>query len=332
MFFPIPPQFLEAVPAFVEHLLDVRLAGFVLEHASHFDHGLAAAEELRGVVGVGAEEDQVVEGVFHLVGIAFGDAVVVEIEFQHRFETELERFPVLLQEIDVAGELHIAQHPHHEFGEQVHPVVVVVPGVIAHVAQGMALGHGAQVVRHAALGLEGVADLRHRHAFVFFRVLLEMLPSFDGRSVMVVKAQGGILGQNRIDETLAQIFFHAREEHQKHHRIPVHVRRIDIGVIETLQETGALLSLFVLDPDDGVGEREMEFIQDQPGQAQGAGPVTFVGGAGLDPIKDSFLNRHGPVPPLRIAVQGELRHVDRPAPRRSLKFLTYLRWNFVPSM
>ena len=33
---PIAPQFLEAVPAFVEHLLDVRLAGFVLEHAAPF--------------------------------------------------------------------------------------------------------------------------------------------------------------------------------------------------------------------------------------------------------------------------------------------------------
>jgi len=46
----------------------VRLAGFVLEHASHFDHGLAAAQELRGVVGVGAEQDQVVEGVLDIVG------------------------------------------------------------------------------------------------------------------------------------------------------------------------------------------------------------------------------------------------------------------------
>ena len=287
------------------------------EHASHFDHGLAAAEELRGVVGVGAEENQVVEGVFHIVGIALGNAVIVEIEFQRRIEPKLERLPVLLQEIHVAGELHVAQHPHHEFGEQVHPVVVVVPGVIAHVAQGMALGHGAQIVRHAALGLELVADLRQPHAFILFRVLLEMQPGFNVRSVIVVKAQGGILGQNRIDETLAEIFFHAREEHQEHHRIPVHVRRIDIGVIETLQEPGALFSLFVLDPDDGVGEGEMEFIQDQPGQAQGAGPVAFVGGAGLDPVENSFLNRHGPVPPLRIAVQGELCHARPPASRRS---------------
>ena len=58
----------------------LRLAFLVAEHLRHLDHGLAAAEELRGVIGIRAEQHQVVEGVLHFLGIAFGDAVVVEVQ------------------------------------------------------------------------------------------------------------------------------------------------------------------------------------------------------------------------------------------------------------
>ena len=171
-----------------------------------------------------------------------------------------------------------------------------------------------------------------RHAFVFLGMLLEMLPRFDERSVIVVKARGGILGLNRINETLAQILFDLREEHQQHHRIPIHIRGIDVGVVETFQEPGALISLLVLDPDDGVGEREMEFVQDQPGQAQGAGPVAFVGGAGLDRIEDPASGSPRSGPTTADSCPERAWPCPPPATPASLKLLTYLRANFVPSM
>ena len=97
--------------AFAKALLVFRFGLVVLHHLRHPHHGLATAEEVRGVVGVRAEKDQVVEGILDFVGITFGNAVLVNIECQRILEAEFERLPILLQEIHVAGEFDVAQHP-----------------------------------------------------------------------------------------------------------------------------------------------------------------------------------------------------------------------------
>ena len=66
----------------------------------------------------------------------------------------------------------------------------------------------------------------------------------------MVETRSQILGQDRVNEALAQFLFHAREQH--HSTIEYHPPpRINVGVVETLQEPRPL-ALPVLHRDEAL--------------------------------------------------------------------------------
>ena len=123
-------------------------------------------------------------------------------------------FPVPPEKVDVPREFDVAQYPHCEFRIQIHPVIIVVPCIVAHVAEWMTLGHSAYIVRYAAFGLEVVPNLGHRDTFIRFGMLIEMHFRFEFMRMPVIITLIRIFPVDRVNETLAKLFFYIREKYK----------------------------------------------------------------------------------------------------------------------
>src|SRR4030042_677904 len=97
-----------------------------------------------------------------------------------------------------------------------------------------------------------ISYLGQRHVFIFFWICFKMLPCFSkGRMEMVI-ALFEIFCQNRVDKTLAELFFYIREEDQHHHGIPINIGWIDISIVKTFQKSGSILTILIFNPPSSI--------------------------------------------------------------------------------